>query len=108
MKKIDITNVNIQKLKLEDLINDAVARGDKAAQEWLRTEAMKEIECTEEDGSVKKKFKPVNMFRVEYLTKFCGYEKKRKAEKMTAEQKRAKMLDELFAKANAESQVQVQ
>lgn len=102
--KIDITNVNIQNLKLEDLINDAVARNDKEAQEWLRTEAMKEIECIDKDGSPKKKFQPVNMFRVEYLEKFCGYEKKKKAEKMTAAQKRERKLDELFAAAQAQIQ----
>jgi hypothetical protein len=99
MAIIDIKSVNIQKLKLADLIADAVAREDKQAQEWLRTEAMKEIEFTDKDGNIKNKFQPANQFRVEYLEKFCGYKKKRKAEKPTAAQKRMNMLDNLFAQA---------
>lgn len=95
---IDINNVNIQKLKLSDLIADATERNDKEALEWLREQAMKKVECKGKDGSTAEKYQPANMFRVEYLTKFCGYEKK-EAVKMTAEQKRERMLDSMFNEA---------
>lgn len=101
---IDINNVNIQKLKLTDLINDAVERNDKEAIEWLKSEAMKMVECKSKDGTVTQKYQSVNMFRVEYLTRFCGYEKKA-AVKLTAEQKRAKMLDSMFNEALAKINV---
>ena len=104
MAIIDIKKVNIQKLTLRDLINDAVAREDKEAQEWLRSEAMKEIEFTDKDGNIKKKFQPANQFRVEYLEKFCGYKKKRKAEKPTAAEKRERMLKGMFDEAFAKIQ----
>lgn len=100
---IDINNVNIQKLKLEDLIADAIARNDKEALGWLHDQAMKKVECKGKDDSVKEKYQPVNMFRVEYLTKFCGYQKK-KAEKLTAEQKRERMLKGMFDEAFAKIQ----
>lgn len=64
MKKIDITNVNIQKLKLEDLIADAVARNDKDALEWLQAKTEETVDRHCKDGSVKKVAKPVNMYRV--------------------------------------------
>lgn len=98
---IDINNVNIQKLKLTDLIADAVERKDEAAIAWLRAEANKKIPCKGKDGSVTEKFQPANMFRVEYLTKFCGYEKKETV-KLTAEQKRANKLNAMFDEALAQ------
>lgn len=97
---IDISNVNIQKLKLTDLIADATARNDKDALEWLRTEAMKKVQCKGKDDSITEKYQPVNMFRIEYLTKFCGY-KKNEAAKLTAEQKRERMLNSMFEEAFA-------
>ena len=98
---IDINNVNIQKLKLEDLVADAVERKDEEAIAWLRTEAMKMVERKGKDNSVKQMYQPVNMFRIEYLTKFCGYEKKA-AIKLTAEQKRQRKLDDMFNEALAQ------
>lgn len=97
---IDVNNVNIQKIKLSDLIEDAIERNNKEALEWLREQAMKKVECKGKDGSVTEKFQPVNMFRIEYMTKFCGYEKKKNV-KLTAEQKRELMLDSMFNEAFA-------
>lgn len=97
---IDITNVNIQKLKLTDLIEDAVERNDKEAIEWLRAEAKKKVARKGKDGTITQAYQPVNMFRVEYLTKFCGYQKK-EAVRLTAEQKRERMLDTMFEEAFA-------
>lgn len=100
--KIDITNVNIQRLKLEHLIADAHARGDATAIQWLRDQAMTEIEVPTKSGGTKKKFKSVNSYRVEYLEKFCGYVKNA-AKKESAQAKRQKMLDDLFAKVQGGS-----
>ena len=100
MAIIDINNVNIQKLKLADLINDAAERKDEAALKWLHEQAMKKVERKDKDDSIKETFQPVNMFRVEYLELFCGY-KKRKAEKLTPEQKRERMLKDMFDEAFA-------
>ena len=100
---IDINNVNIQKLKLEDLIADATARNDKEAEQWLTEQAMKKIEVTDKNGNTKMKYQPVNSFRVEYLEKFCGY-KKKEAVKLSADDKRRKKLAEMFAQAKAKIQ----
>ena len=97
---IDIKNVNIQRLKLTDLIEDAVERNDKEAIEWLRTEAKKKVERKKKNGSVTQVYQPANMFRIEYLTRFCGYEKK-PVVKLTAEQKRERKLDSMFDEALA-------
>ena len=98
---IDINNVNIRELKLADLIADATERNDKEALEWLREQAMKKVPHKGKDGTTTEKYQPVNMFRVEYLTKFCGY-KKKEAVKLTAEQKREQMLDAMFNEAFAQ------
>lgn len=103
MAIIDINNVNIQKLKLSDLINDAAERKDEEALKWLHEQAMKKVEGKDKDGNATEKFQPVNMFRVEYLEKFCGY-KKKKAEKLTPEQKRERMLKGMFDEAFAKIQ----
>lgn len=97
---ININNVNIQKLKLTDLINDAAERNDKEALEWLRDQAMKKVECKGKNGTITEKYQSVNMFRIEYLTRFCGY-KKNEAVKLTAEQKRERMLNAMFDEAFA-------
>ena len=49
MAIIDINNVNIQKLKLADLINDAAERKDEAALKWLHEQAMKKVERKDKD-----------------------------------------------------------
>lgn len=103
MAIIDINNVNIQKLKLADLINDAAERKDEEALKWLHEQAMKKVERKGKDDTVTEAFQPVNMFRVEYLERFCGYQKKR-AEKLTPEQKRERMLKGMFDEAFAKIQ----
>lgn len=97
---IDINTMNVQKLKLADLIEDAVDRKDTEAIAWLKDQAMKKV-----DRKGKQVFQPVNMFRIEYLTKFCGYEKK-KAVKLTPEEKREKMLNSMFDKAMSKMEVE--
>lgn len=97
---IDINNVNIQKLKLIDLIADAQERKDRAALEWLKEQAMKQVERKGKNGTVMA-YQPVNCYRMAYLTKFCGYTKKSTV-KLTAEEKRKKKLEDMFAKAIAD------
>lgn len=95
---ININNIapdTIKNLKLEDLIADAKARGDKDAIQWLRTEAMKKVPYKGKDNVTKEKLRPVSHYRVEYLTKFCGYEKP-VAAKPSAGQKREDMLLTMF------------
>lgn len=98
--KIDITNANIQRLKLEDLYADAYARDDAAAVQWLDEKAMTEIEVPTKDGGTKKKYLSVNSYRVEYLEKFCGYVKTT-VKRETAKDKREKMLAAIRAKAQS-------
>lgn len=100
---IDINNVNIRELKLTDLIADATERNDKEALAWLREQAMKKVPRKGNGDTTKEAYQPVNMFRVEYLTKFCGY-KKKEAVKLTAEQKREQMLNSMFDEAFAKIQ----
>ena len=96
---ININNVNIRELKLTDLIADATERNNKEALAWLREQAMKKVPRKGKGEA----YQPVNMFRVEYLTKFCGY-KKKEAVKLTAEQKREQMLNSMFDEAFAKVQ----
>lgn len=97
---IDVKNVNIQKLTLVDLVNDAVDRKDKAALEFLQAESKKKVERKRKDGSTVIVMQPVNQYRVAYLTKFCGYVKKSSV-KLNAEQKREKKLNDMFSSAFA-------
>ena len=81
-KLIDTTSkLNIQALKLDDLIGDAIARKDKKAIEWLMERS---AETIVRNGKTIKK--PVNMYRKEYLEKFCNLPTKTAA--LTREQKR--------------------
>ena len=94
---ININNMNINELKLEDLVNDAVARNDRNALEWLKTESTKEIECNGKNGVIMKR-QPLHKYRGRYLELFCGY-KKEKPVKMTAKQKSDKKLNDMFSAA---------
>lgn len=67
------------KLKLEDLINDAVERNDTEALAWLREESMKQVtRKVKKDGVETEQMiaNPITAYRVEYLKKYCGFEKK--------------------------------
>lgn len=97
MINIHDPNFNIQRIKFEDMVADAVERGDEEAQAWLTEQMMKTVEVVK-DGVTKTKYQSPNQFRVEYLTKFCGYEPK-KATQRTAEQKRMDMVKAMFDKA---------
>lgn len=73
---IDITNQEvIRKLTREDLINDAVERGDKTALRWLEDEFFKMVPVKDKNGKETGEFKPNPLIsiRAEYLRKFLGY-----------------------------------
>ena len=101
---ININEMDIKKIGLADLINDAVERNDREALEWLKTESKKEVECKGKHGygSFMKR-QPVQRYRVRYLELFCGY-KKSEVAKTTAKQKSDKKLDDMFSEAFAQLQ----
>ena len=98
MINIHAEDFNIQKIKFEDMVNDAIERGNEEAMAWLEEQMMKTVEVVDKDGNSKTKYQSPNQFRVEYLKRFCGYEKKT-ATKRTAEQKRRDMVKAMFDKA---------
>lgn len=102
---IDINNAELNKLKLEDLIADAVERKDVAALEWLQVEANSMKQRTREDGTKYEVRKSIVEIRPAYLKKFLGYTSKSEASKeRNKAQKKAKAqaaLDDKFAAAFA-------
>lgn len=98
---IDINNMNIKELTLEHLVNDAIARNDREALEWLKAESTKEIACKGKNNTTIMKRQPVQKYRVRYLERFCGY-KKTDVAKTTAKQKSDKKLADMFDAAFAQ------
>ena len=98
MINIHDPNFNIQKIKGQDMFDDAVERNDEEAQAWLIEQMNKTVEVVGKDGTIKTKYQSPNQFRVEYLTKFHGY-KKETAVRLTAEQKRMNMTQAMLNKA---------
>lgn len=100
-KKLDPYSDEYQKAKLDDLVNDAIARKDKKAFDWLNTESAKKENRTR-NGITTKVSKNIASIRAEYAKKFLGYKtnskkaaeaaRKRKQEK--AEQERVSFFDE--------------
>ncbi len=96
----------IKKLTLDDLINDAVERGDIKALDWLEKEAKTKKTRNKQDGTQYSANKSIVEIRPEYLKKFLSYKpkgsrsseeaKKRKREQ--AEQKLNKKFEEARAK----------
>lgn len=104
---IDITNTaELKNLKLEDLVQDAVERGDKKALNFLKEQANSMVTRKRENGTTYEVHKSITAYRAEYLKKFCGYQPKsanakNQAKKRKAEQKQTaldKLFDEAFAK----------
>lgn len=91
-KKIDIDKiydgvVKVPELTLDDLIADAVARKDKEGLEYLHTESTKQVKRTLR-GVEMMIDQPLNIYRNNYLKKYCGY--KTKAERAKEADKEAK------------------
>lgn len=83
MIDVNAQDFSLASITLQMLIDDAVERDDKEALRWLEDNATstikrkidKEKEMTE-DNCVEVT-KPITMYRVEYLTKYCGYVEKK-------------------------------
>jgi hypothetical protein len=104
--KIDLTKPeNFKKLTLEDLINDAVAREDVEALEWLKVQSNTMKTRKKEDGTTYEVRKSVVEYRPEYLKVFCKYQPVATPSKERAKQakkdKAQRELDDKFAKAFA-------
>lgn len=105
MAMIDIKTAELNKLTLDDLIADAVARKDREALEWLKKEANEMKDRSKEGGGTYKVRKSIVEIRPAYLKKFLGYQSKSEAAKERAKaQKKAKAqqkIDDAFAAAFA-------
>jgi len=106
MAKIDITTAELNKLTLDDLIADAVARKDRKALEWLQREANKMKTRTKDDGTTYEVRKSIVEIRPAYLKEFLKYQSKSEAAKEKAKaQKKAKAqqkINDAFEAAFAE------
>lgn len=100
-KKLDPYSEEYQKAKLDDLVNDAIARKDKKAFDWLNAESAKKENRTR-NGVTTKVAKNIASIRAMYAKNFLGYKtnskkaaeaaRKRKQEK--AEQERIALFEE--------------
>lgn len=104
-KAIDMATQELNKLTLEDLIKDALARKDKDALEWLKKEANKMKSRTKEGGGTYEVRKSIVEIRPAYLKKFLGYQSKSEAAKQRAKEakkaKAQKKIDDAFDAAFA-------
>lgn len=104
-KLIDMTSAEVNKLTLDDLIKDALARKDKDALEWLKKEANEMKTRKKEDGTTYEVRKSIVEIRPAYLKKFLKYQSKSEAAKQRAKDaKKAKAqqkIDDAFAAAFA-------
>ena len=100
-KVLDPYSDEYQKAKLPDLVGDAIARKDKKAFEWLKTESAKKDDRVRK-GVKTKVARNIAAIRAEYAKKFLGYKtnskkaaealRKRKQEK--AEQERLALFED--------------
>lgn len=94
-----------KKLKLEDLINDAVEREDMEALKWLQEKSNTMKTRKREDGTTYEVRMSVVEYRPQYLKEFLKYKpvatpSKEKA-KQAKKDKAQRELDDKFAKAFA-------
>lgn len=96
----------IQKLKLEDLVADAVERKDEVALNWLQDESSKTVERKRSDGTTFAVDKSILSIRAEYIRKFLNYTPASALSKEEAKarkrEKREKARSEMFAQAFAQ------
>ena len=89
-RMIDVNKVDIKKLTLDALYDDAAERENEEALDFLDEESNKMVErkIKDKNGNVieiREVIQPISYYRVEYLKRFCGYEEKSKV--LTAEKK---------------------
>ena len=104
---IDISKQEeLRRLKLEDLIADAVERKDKDALTWLKEESAKKDVRTKEDGTKYEVDKSIVSIRSNYLKKFLGYKPastlSKEAMKARKREKREKEREDMFNQAFAD------
>lgn len=100
-KELNPYSDEYQKAKLNDLVNDAIARKDKKAFDWLNTESAKKDERVRK-GVKTKVARNIAAIRAEYAKKFLGYkpnskkaaEEARKRKQEKAEQERLSLFEE--------------
>ncbi len=100
-KKLDPYSPEYQKAKIDDLVNDAIARKDKKAFEWLKIESSKKENRTRNNITTKVS-KNIASIRAEYAKKFLGFktsskkasEMARKKKQERAEQERKTFFEE--------------
>lgn len=103
-KKLDPYAEEYKKVKLKDLIDDAVARKDKEALEWLKSESGKKDKRTRNGVNVMVN-RNIAKIRADYAKKFLEYKPKspksaeeaRKRKQEKAEKERLEMFDKAFA-----------
>lgn len=101
---IDITKPETyEKALLPDLINDAVARKDKKALEWLKKESETFKERTRADGTKYKVKKSISEIRPAYLKKFCGYKTKSSVSKENEKARKRKKEEDARKKMFADA-----
>ena len=97
---------SINKLTLDNLIADAVERGDKDALEWLQKEATSKKERTKADGTKYLVNKSIVEIRPAYIKKFLDYKPtstlSAEQAKARKQEKKQKELEDKFAKAFAQ------
>lgn len=105
---IDINDKEaLKKLTLDNLIDDAVERGDIKALDWLEKEANTTKTRKRADGAEYEAKKSIVEIRPEYLKKFLNYKKTSKSSEESKKRKKdaqQKKLDDKFAKARAKLQ----
>ena len=91
---VDGVATPMTKVSLKDLIDDAVARGNEEAVQFLVDEDNKKTIRTTKEGKEIEAKQNITAYRPKYLKKYCGYATKTVS---TADKKKQK--EELFADA---------
>lgn len=90
----------IRKLKLKALVDDASERSDEAI-DWLEERSFKTT-IKEKNGKIVERRVPVASYVYEYLTTFCGYERRNTKYNGSAQkERRIEERRKLFADARA-------
>ena len=87
----ELNTKTIRKLSHKDLLDDAKEKRNYDAIKWL-VEVSNKTTTKEVNGKMVKRKVPVASYVYEYLTTYCGYEKK---EKKTREELNAEVLAEI-------------
>ena len=81
------------KVKMPDLIEDAIERGDEKALEWLEAQSIATIERTR-NGKKQTVKKGISAIRAEYARNYLGYKPNNKKSMELAKERKAKKEEE--------------